>query len=73
MRCGRKLERHLWWSKVEELLYPQVAWNANEPFIDFACACSQGRRKVGGGENAKFGLSTAELVAASDLLTVRPG
>ena len=73
---GRKLGKTviLVVEKLEELTHIlQVASQMQvEPLIGFRVRLlskGAGKWATSGGENAKFGLSTAELVAASDLLT----
>jgi arginine decarboxylase len=73
---GRKLGKSviLVVEKVEELTHIlRVASQMQvEPFIGLRVRLlskGAGKWATSGGENAKFGLSTAELVAASDLLT----
>jgi arginine decarboxylase len=73
---GRKLGKTviLVVEKVEELVHilKVSAQMKVEPFVGFRVRLlskGAGKWATSGGENAKFGLATAELVAASDLLT----
>ena len=73
---GRKLGKTviLVVEKVEELMHilKVSAQMKVEPFVGFRVRLlskGAGKWATSGGENAKFGLATAELVAASDLLT----
>ncbi len=73
---GRKLGKTviLVVEKVEELMHilKVSALMKVEPFVGFRVRLlskGAGKWATSGGENAKFGLATAELVAASDLLT----
>lgn len=73
---GRKLGKTviLVVEKVEELMHilKVSAQMKVEPYVGFRVRLlskGAGKWATSGGENAKFGLATAELVAASDLLT----